>query len=325
MALLGENGAGKTTLMNILFGHYVADAGAIEVVRHGRCRRATRTRRSRAGIGMVHQHFTLADNLTVLDNIVLGTEPLWRPGVRTRRRRAARIARARRSDFGLAVDPDAPGRRPVGRRAAARRDPEGALSRRAHPDPRRADGGADAAGDRGAVRDAADAGRARGSSIIFISPQAQRGDGGQPTASLVLRARQAGRRAARRRATDRAELAALMVGRDALPEPPMRAGAGRRRCSTAQRRDRARAGGRPGSTASTSTLRGRRDHRHRRRLRQRPGGARRLLAGTDAPADGAAPSTCAAKSLGMVAARMRSTAASAASRRTGMRSARSAT
>ena len=59
---------------------------SIEVVRHGRCRRATPHAALAAGIGMVHQHFTLADNLTVLDNIVLGTEPLWRWRLDTRRR-----------------------------------------------------------------------------------------------------------------------------------------------------------------------------------------------------------------------------------------------
>jgi general nucleoside transport system ATP-binding protein len=77
MALLGENGAGKTTLMNILFGHYVADAGRIEAFGRplpGGSPKAALA----AGICMVHQHFTLADNLTVLDNIVLGTESLWR-------------------------------------------------------------------------------------------------------------------------------------------------------------------------------------------------------------------------------------------------------
>src|SRR5438132_10094208 len=76
LALLGENGAGKTTLMNILFGHYVADEGSIEVFAKplppGLPRAAIA-----AGVGMVHQHFMLADNLSVLDNIVLGTEPLW--------------------------------------------------------------------------------------------------------------------------------------------------------------------------------------------------------------------------------------------------------
>jgi ABC-type uncharacterized transport system ATPase subunit len=42
-----------------------------------------------AGIGMVHQHFTLADNLTVLDNVMLGTESLWQPFVATMQRRAS--------------------------------------------------------------------------------------------------------------------------------------------------------------------------------------------------------------------------------------------
>src|SRR5678815_5275132 len=76
LGLLGENGAGKTTLMNILFGHYVADAGTIEV--DGLILPAGQPATAlAAGIGMVHQHFTLAENLTVLDNIVLGTESLW--------------------------------------------------------------------------------------------------------------------------------------------------------------------------------------------------------------------------------------------------------
>jgi simple sugar transport system ATP-binding protein len=104
LGLLGENGAGKTTLMNILFGHYVADDGVIAVnglpLPPGDPAAALT-----AGIGMVHQHFTLAENLTVLDNIVLGTESLWRL---SSRRDAAR-ARIRKlgEDYGLSVDPDA--------------------------------------------------------------------------------------------------------------------------------------------------------------------------------------------------------------------------
>src|SRR5215510_2438964 len=83
VGLLGENGAGKTTLMNILFGHYVADEGTIEAF--GRPLPAGSPHAAiAAGIGMVHQHFTLAENLTVLDNIVLGTEPLWRDRKSTR-------------------------------------------------------------------------------------------------------------------------------------------------------------------------------------------------------------------------------------------------
>ncbi|NNK16848.1 MAG: ATP-binding cassette domain-containing protein, partial [Sulfitobacter sp.] len=63
IALLGENGAGKTTLMNILFGHYTADEGEVEVFGQrlppGQPKAALQ-----AGVGMVHQHFTLADNMT---------------------------------------------------------------------------------------------------------------------------------------------------------------------------------------------------------------------------------------------------------------------
>ena len=64
-------------------------------------------------------------------------------------------------DTGLQVRPGRAGRRPAGRRAPAAGDPEGAVPRRAHPDPRRADRGADAAGDRAAVRHAAQPARAR--------------------------------------------------------------------------------------------------------------------------------------------------------------------
>ena len=104
VALLGENGAGKTTLMNILFGHYTADEGGVEVFGQtlppGNPRAALA-----AGVGMVHQHFTLAGNLSVLENIVLGTRPLWRPGI-DRAGARARIETLSR-DFGLSVHPDA--------------------------------------------------------------------------------------------------------------------------------------------------------------------------------------------------------------------------
>lgn len=81
LALLGENGAGKTTLMNMLFGHYTPDAGKVEIATAdgelielppGQPQAAID-----AAVGMVHQHFTLAENLSVLDNILLGSEPLF--------------------------------------------------------------------------------------------------------------------------------------------------------------------------------------------------------------------------------------------------------
>src|SRR3954468_21179528 len=104
LALLGENGAGKSTLVSILFGHYSADEGTIEAFGQplppGNPKAALA-----AGIGMVHQHFTLADNLSVLDNVMLGTEPLWRPFSRRAAARARLVETAQR--FGLQVDPDA--------------------------------------------------------------------------------------------------------------------------------------------------------------------------------------------------------------------------
>jgi len=104
LALLGENGAGKTTLMNILFGHYVPDEGRVVAfgreLPHGSPRAAID-----AGIGMVHQHFTLAANLTVLENVMIGTEPQTRLASRQSEGRRKLSAIATR--FGLAVDPDA--------------------------------------------------------------------------------------------------------------------------------------------------------------------------------------------------------------------------
>ena len=104
LALLGENGAGKSTLVSILFGHYVPDEGTIDAF--GRpLPPGDPAAALAAGIGMVHQHFALADNLSVLDNVMLGTEPLWRPSSRRGEARARLVATAQR--FGLAVDPDA--------------------------------------------------------------------------------------------------------------------------------------------------------------------------------------------------------------------------
>jgi ABC-type uncharacterized transport system ATPase subunit len=104
LALLGENGAGKTTLMNILFGHYRADEGEIFV--NGQELVAGSTQAAiQAGIGMVHQHFTLADNLTVLENITLGTESLF--SLRQNQRYARDKLAGMIDDYGLVVDPDA--------------------------------------------------------------------------------------------------------------------------------------------------------------------------------------------------------------------------
>lgn len=78
LALLGENGAGKTTLMNMLFGHYMPDSGSIDIFDSSGTANQLQLGNPQAaiaaGIGMVHQHFTLAENLDALDNIMLGSE-----------------------------------------------------------------------------------------------------------------------------------------------------------------------------------------------------------------------------------------------------------
>jgi len=104
LALLGENGAGKTTLMNILFGHYQADEG-VTLVNGDPLTPGSTQAALEAGIGMVHQHFTLAGNLTVLENIILGTESLWNLNQSTALARKKLAAMA--EDYGLVINPDA--------------------------------------------------------------------------------------------------------------------------------------------------------------------------------------------------------------------------
>ncbi|MGA1599695.1 MAG: ABC transporter ATP-binding protein, partial [bacterium] len=71
--IIGENGAGKSTLMSILYGFYRADSG--EILIQGNPTRISSSQDAiQAGIGMVHQHFMLVDNFTVLENVVLGAE-----------------------------------------------------------------------------------------------------------------------------------------------------------------------------------------------------------------------------------------------------------
>ncbi|MGE9808326.1 MULTISPECIES: ABC transporter ATP-binding protein [unclassified Janibacter] len=99
-AIVGENGAGKSTLMKILYGVQRPDEGTIEV--NGKPVTLTSPSDAiAAGIGMVFQHFMLADNLTVLENVVLGAEKLHGIGG------AARDEIRRIShDYGLDIDPD---------------------------------------------------------------------------------------------------------------------------------------------------------------------------------------------------------------------------
>ena len=74
-ALLGENGAGKSTLMSVLFGLYQPEEGEIHM--DGKKVEIRDPNDANAlGIGMVHQHFKLVECFTVLDNIILGVEPV---------------------------------------------------------------------------------------------------------------------------------------------------------------------------------------------------------------------------------------------------------
>lgn len=99
-ALVGENGAGKSTLMKILYGVQKPDEGTITV--DGTLVSLKSPSDAIAhGIGMVFQHFMLADNLTVLENVVLGAEKLHGIGDGAR----AEIRRIS-AEYGLDIDPD---------------------------------------------------------------------------------------------------------------------------------------------------------------------------------------------------------------------------
>ncbi len=102
-AIVGENGAGKSTLMKILYGMQRPDEGTIEVSGRAMHFRSPKDAIA-AGIGMVHQHFMLADNLTVLENIVLGSEPHTGPllDFGTARNRIRELSKT----YGMALDPD---------------------------------------------------------------------------------------------------------------------------------------------------------------------------------------------------------------------------
>jgi len=102
--IVGENGAGKSTLMSILYGFYKADAGEIFI--NGKLTPIPDSQAAiRAGIGMVHQHFKLVENFTVLENVILGAEDgaLLRPSLAKARKLLTELAK----DYGLNVDPDA--------------------------------------------------------------------------------------------------------------------------------------------------------------------------------------------------------------------------
>ncbi len=103
-ALLGENGAGKTTLMNCIFGLYTPEEGTIswkgKEVKINNSKDAIDL-----GIGMVHQHFMLVDNFTVLESIILGSDAI--PGPLLNRKKAREDLLRLIGQYGLNVDLEA--------------------------------------------------------------------------------------------------------------------------------------------------------------------------------------------------------------------------
>ena len=100
-ALLGENGAGKSTLVKMIYGILTPDAG--EILWNGEPMRVANPRAARKlGVGMVFQHFSLFEAMTVLENVALGLDaqqarcPRWPP----------EITPGQRDLYGLPLDPE---------------------------------------------------------------------------------------------------------------------------------------------------------------------------------------------------------------------------
>ncbi len=102
--IIGENGAGKSTLMSILYGFYHADSGTIKI--DGKEIKIPDSQAAiAAGIGMVHQHFMLVDNFSVLENVILGAEggAILNHGITQAKSELKRLE----DDYALDVDVDA--------------------------------------------------------------------------------------------------------------------------------------------------------------------------------------------------------------------------
>jgi ATPase subunit of ABC transporter with duplicated ATPase domains len=145
--IVGENGAGKSTLMSILYGFYKADAGEIFI--NGEKTEIPDSQAAiRAGIGMVHQHFKLVENFTVVENVILGAEDgaMLRPSIAKARASLKELSRNTASRS-IPTRSSKTSRRPP----ATRRNPQATLPSRRYPDPRRTHGRSDARRGRPAV------------------------------------------------------------------------------------------------------------------------------------------------------------------------------
>jgi simple sugar transport system ATP-binding protein len=113
VGLLGENGSGKSTLMKVLFGIVAADAGSITFKGNPLAAHTPRDAIA-AGLGMIHQHFTLVDAMTVTENVMLGWE---RAGLWLRPAEIAAMIETTSCAYGLGLDPSSRvGDLPHGRR-----------------------------------------------------------------------------------------------------------------------------------------------------------------------------------------------------------------
>jgi simple sugar transport system ATP-binding protein len=102
-AIVGENGAGKTTLMKQLYGLLKPDEGEI-YINGKRVEFSGPADAIKNGIGMVHQHFMLVDNLTAYENVIIGMEP--RKGILLDRKKARKEVKKLSEEYGLTIDVD---------------------------------------------------------------------------------------------------------------------------------------------------------------------------------------------------------------------------
>ncbi len=102
-SILGENGAGKSTLMSILYGLYKPEKGEI-FINGKKAKIENPSDAIKLGIGMVHQHFMLVENLTVTENIILGAEITNKFGI-IDMKRATKAIKELSEKYGLYVDP----------------------------------------------------------------------------------------------------------------------------------------------------------------------------------------------------------------------------
>ncbi len=109
-AILGENGAGKTTLMNIISGLYQPDKGQI-YLQDKPVKITSASTAIKLGIGMIHQHFMLVPQLSVTENIILGSDKKWSLNFQEEQEKISQLSQA----YGLEINPKAKvGDLPVG-------------------------------------------------------------------------------------------------------------------------------------------------------------------------------------------------------------------